>query len=468
MIHSQAEMLSNRDILNSTGLNLMTNSLGFLIKNQTALDDTNTYIVFPAHCLPQKTVFVPFLIENVTIAGSQNATRSVMFKVIGLDKLLDLAVAVFDTSLEQNMDLSLNMPVVQIQPSTEQYSSKDVFRVPSNNLKTRTKLIKTSTIQNFHFNGPTNMIQFFYPKSLLIQQNIMSGGSGAPVVDQERFCIGMVVNKIGDQPKAQPTAIHGQLLYNVIFHSILPNYLIELQKAQTISPNINDSVSYVASYISNGVDKAYLGWYGQYNYVGLFDNVEYPELKQLNNTDGFVVLGIYPTFNLVSNQFTDNMYVKTPIDNNNIRVYSPFNPRGEPSSFLYNVLQSNAFTVRIVVVTTLSYVNRSGITETLHLGSSNAAHDSLSTFMYNADTSKPFTIQYSWYSTKRSWVSTSETIQPVEQTYRVNATNVTTLTTDFPPFVLGNETVGNAFNMTLDMKPYFATNVQGIDDESNI
>lgn len=454
--------LTAQDLLYSTGLNIPQNSLGFLIKNQTVPADTSTYIVFPAHCLPQQSVVIQFLFQNVK-RGSTRVDRTVFFKVIGLDNLLDLAVAVFDNTLPGNEGIELDTAVVQIQPNTDTLTSATVLLYTNNNADLRVKTVKTTTVQNSAFNGPNDIVQFFYPKCLLLQQETMVGCSGAPVVDQDLKCYGMIWADVSSVSKAQPVAIHCQLLYSAIFDNILPRYLVEVAKAIQFpdDPNILNDVDYVADYISKGVPKSFLGFLGIYSNVTLLDNEMFQELKGLKNVDGFLIMKFYHQYNLVNNMFDLGTYVKTPFDNNKIRIYTPFNPQTGPLTFLYRHIMSAGFTVRAVLLKTIQYTRRNGESVELSLGTSPGADDSLSIFMYDSDPLAGFTVRYWWFgktptSNRSTWNYEVEDVQPSDVLYKVNAQEVETKTTQFPSFILGNEVPGNSFNLDASLQPYTA------------
>lgn len=455
-----------KDLINATGINLANNSLCFLIDNQLNFDDQNQYIVFPAHTLPNSTVVIPFQFENVK-NDSARTTSELFFKVIGLDKLLDVAVAVFDTNLASNNGLEIDTPVIRFLETTNDVDPLSTFYFSNNNNDLKVKTVKATTVENFHFNGPTSLANsFFYPKSVLLQQEVMEGVSGAPVVDCDLNAIGMIVSKVSSGEKALPSAIHCQLLHSAIFRRILPRYLDEVQYAEENpdKPNILNDYDYVADYISKGVPKGFLGFYGQYSSVSLADNLNLPELKQIQDQDGFLIKGFYSSYSLVSNMFSIIQYVKEPIDNNNIRIRTPFNPSTQPATFLYNYMMSSAFTIRAVLLKRIQYRQlQTRNTKTLLLGSSPKANANYTIFMYDADLTLPIEIEYYWYgkansTTSRStWNRKIETIAPQNETYRVNASTVLTTTFQFPPFALGNEHPGNSFNMTDEMMPYMST-----------
>lgn len=444
----------------ATGLNLLTNSIGFLIKNELNLVDTNTYIVFSAHSLPKHTVVVPFLFENVVYTGPNPGivTTTLYFKVIGLDNALDVAVGVLDAQNQYNDNYSLSSTVpIRILDDTTSFTCSDTFYFAANNNALHSKAIKSTTIENFEFNGPADMVQFLYPKSVLVQQQALVGTSGSPlVVEQEGdlVTIGMMVQRLSNGDKYEPVAVHCSLMVAVVYREILPRYLAEVHKAvdHPEEPNILNDQDYVAEYISQGIPKCFLGFFGQYINQELVQSLK--PLQQARNLKGFVVLSFYKSYDLSTNQFSPSTLVKRDLNNNVVRIYTPFNPPDSVPSRLYT--QNSTAKVSYCIVQRITFTNK--YTSSLQTIQDN---DSLSTFMYYADPTLPFDILYLIFeqdgSGDTAWVPYTDTIQPQTVQYNVNGSLIVTTTTQFPPFALGNEVVGNVWNMTREMTPYTST-----------
>lgn len=461
----------------ATGLNLLDNSLGFLIRNQENEGDPNIYIVFAQHSVPINTVVVPFLFEHVKeVDTGEYRTTTLYFTVIGQDKAIDLAVAVFDSTFELNRKWSLSdTEVVVIEPEPNLnllYNSTSTFFIVANNDILKNKSIKTTTIENFEFNGPANMIQFLYPKRILLQQMALRGTSGSPVVDGNMRCIGMISELLSPGEEYEPVGLQCSQMYTVLFRflqsgpevlypGLLPRYLLEVADAEAHPnrPNILNSVDYVSESISTGFPKCFLGFYGQYFNQGLIKIC--PELQQVPDLDGFVVFGFYKSYNLSTNEFMRSTMTKSELDNNIVRIYSPFNPSDLVVSRLYS--WNSSAKVPYVVIVTLEYTDKfTGLQKVLALGNYGVRfNDSLSQYLYSADSTKPFSVEYYLYGQNAlgvlQWNFFVEEIIPQPVQYNVNGKEITSRTTEFPPFALGNERVGNVWNMTTEYEPYQAS-----------
>lgn len=428
--------------------------------------DSNVYVVFAAHNLPDNTVVVPFLFERVKeLEFGNTVSKVLMFNVIGLDKALDVAVAVFDVNAQQNKPYSLDeVESVEILQSIDLmgdfgFNTSTVFYYVTNNDDLHSKATNTTTVQNFDFNGPSNMIQFLYPKSVLVQQQCLVGTSGSAVVDQDMRCIGMLTSKFSNAIQTTPAALHCSLLYTVLFRrrvspsgaieypQLIPTYLLELDYAirNPNLPNIVNSPDVVAESISTGVEKMFLGLYGQYLNQNLFRLC--PELIRAVNP-GFVILGFYNLYDLSTNQFSTSTQTKSSLNNNLLRVQNPLE-----MSFLFQWI--NSAKVPYVILDGITYYDKyTGAIVVLNLSNVGVQfRDSISTFMYRGDPSREFTISYYIFSNSQ-WQYRLEEIFPQNVTYNINGNIINTLTAQFPPFALGNETIGTVWNMTLDYDPY--------------
>lgn len=457
----QAEMSVTSLVQKAVGTNSVVNSFGFLIRNQADDSDPNQYIVFTSHTLPTDMVIVPFLFEDVRDTSGPVPVlikRTVYFKVIGQDKALDLAVGVFDTTLAENRNLSLShiQPVHILADVLEEFTNRTTFVFCCNSDQIRSKAIKTTTVENFSFNGPSNMMQFLYPKSVLLQQEAVPGTSGSPLVilqDGKLKCIGMLTQLLGSGPNYEPVAVHCSLLHTVLFdYGLIPRYV-------ALPNDTKANVDKLASYVAQGVPKAFLGFVGQYFHQGVYAMV--PELELVQNMDGFIIFQFYKSYNLSTNLFQIDTQIKKSLDNTVIRTFSPFNPQTTPPSFLYNWI--NSAQVRCIVLLSIEYTDAyTGDVVKIKLSNNGGrAENSLSTFQYRCKTDEPFTVEYYYFSPNtsvtfgpQSWTLFSETIEPSEVTYEdVYGETFITSTTVLPPFVVGNELVGNAWNMTMTGTP---------------
>lgn len=424
--------------LKAIGLNCVTNSLGFLIQNQGDRLDKNVYMVFPAHTLPSNMVVVPFLFSNLA------AQRILYFDVIGVDKAVDVAVAVFQPSHPENVGWSFGTERIHLYKSIPpQYSTSSTFYYAANSSQLREKTVKTTTVENFSFTGPSDMIQFFYPKSVLLQQPCLPGTSGSPVVDHQLGLIAFVTGLLGRGPDYEPVALHCSILWTVVLLNIIPRY----------RANPTNNYDSLAALVAQGVEKAYLGFLGQYFDQG---SIQYcPQLEQAPNMDGFVIFGFYRTYNLATNTFLETTLTKKDLDNTNIRVYSPFNQYDLVPSFLYNWLSRAQ--VRFIIVSEIRYRDKyDGQTKSVrpsnYVVEPVSSDNSLSTFFYHADPSASFSMDYFYYDTE--WTLKTEVITPAPVPYSLYGETTISLTSKFPPFALGNETVGNVWNMTTESTPY--------------
>lgn len=437
------------------GINSVMGSLGFLTRNLADRADPNVYIVFPQHCLPSTYVSIPFLFQNVLVDSDPvPKTRLVYFLVIGYDAVSDVAVGVLDRRNRENAGVSFQITKeikIWKQLPQDLYNVTDTFYMCNNDTDLMNKQLAATTVENFYFHGPNDMIQFLFPDSILLQQSAITGISGSPVVDLENRCIGMVVRRLNGNANAEPIATSCSVLSTVVFDILIPRFLMQEKVALSCQngPNIFNSVDFAGELAAQGTPKAFLGFFGQY--VNQQSVEQCSQLQQLPDLNGFVITGFYRSYNVASNTLSAGNFVKKSHDNTDVRLFTPFNPSSKPPTFLYQWI--NTSSTRCIVLYSIQFVDvRSGSKRVVLLGHGTRT-GSISDFMYHADPSRSFTVFYAYYSDSQ-WVTKSETICPVEETYVVNSTTYVTRTTDFPPFILGDEVASNLYNMTQSGAPY--------------
>lgn len=438
--------------LYSVGVNSVFNSLGFLFRNQGDPCDKNFYIMFPMHALPPTYIEIPFLFENVQFRGAAT-TRLVYFTVIGTDAVSDVAIGVFDRCNPENEGVQFVIPksftILRHIPST--FSETETLYVCNNNSILQNKQVGVTTVEDPFFNGPNDMIQFMFPQSLLLQQTMMGGISGSPVVDEKLNVYGMIVKKLSSDPNSEPIATSAVVLWSVVFETILPRYkaLLESAKLCPGGPNILNSIDVAAEVCAEGVPKSFLGFVGQY--VNQQSVQMCSPLQQLPDLSGFVITGFYRQYDIATNSMSTSNLVKKQHDNVNIRLFTPFNGPNKPPSQLYRWISTSS--TRCAVLTSLQYTDRTTKAKRVLLLNRKG---SLTEFLYRADPTKSFIIQYYIYYDQQ-WVPRSETICPEPVQYSVNTTVYDTTTLEFPPFIQGNEPVDSLYNMTQSGQPYYFT-----------
>lgn len=445
-------------LLNSVGVNSVNKSLGFLFLNQLDNADRNIYIAFPAHSLPETMLSLPFYFENVLL-DQQETSRLVYFTVIGCDAVADVGVGVFDVNNPANQHVRFKTDsIVKIQSSISfsGYNVGDTFFLVANNNVLDNKEVQTTTVENFYFNGPNDMLQFMYPQSVLLQQPGLPGISGSPVVDDKLRLIGMVVAALSTDPNAEIVATSSSVLWTVLFHIILPRYLQDVALARQCpkKQTIVNSVDYAGSVCADGIPYALLGFVGQY--LNQNSAVLCSQLEQLQSQHGFVITGFYRSYDLASNTISMSNVVKRKVDNTVLRIFSPFNPSTAAPSFLYRWITTAA--VRCVVLFTIQYENKfTHGKQTLVLGNNGngPTSDSVTTFLYTADPRRSFTVQYAYYDDQ--WLYRTETICPAQEVYIVLGVEQVSFTTELPPFIQGNMPVTTLYNLDQNGLPYERT-----------
>ena len=176
-------------------------------------------------------------------------TNQLAFRIVGYDIFYDVLVALYDPTLDYNVEFNSNLnidniPTIDIDGMTNPQKNDNVYTI-GNIGKVDTNVVIEGKLMNNKYRGDyeTSFV-FGIPDSYLINFNVESGISGSPIFQENNDnCIGIIVGTVGD--KSQYTiALSGYYLSALAFNSLEKWYtflkIFPVYNINTLNFNIKD------------------------------------------------------------------------------------------------------------------------------------------------------------------------------------------------------------------------------------
>ncbi len=270
-----------------------TYASGFLVKNNTYT--ANYFFITTYHNVfdEEDQFYVYGSFQKVNIDKLTTSSLTAQFRIIGIDRISDTIVAVFNPAYPFNVangiknldgyvrleiDTSYNLQVGDIVYTVGNVGNNDI------------QDIQKGYIMDANYNGSVN--DYYRPPSNLIYTYLSSGCSGAPVLYQrnpgEPFkVVGVIKDKLKNSPNTA-ISINSIVLSNIVNAMIL-NYVYYRGVYGSNIVGLNTAIKF-------GYPTSYLGIMGKY-YFRLYPSAsdmnvgmkKYPSLRNLNVTGGFLV-----------------------------------------------------------------------------------------------------------------------------------------------------------------------------------
>ncbi len=265
---------------------------GFLVKNNTYT--ANYFFITNYHNIndEEDQFYVYGSFQKVDIDQLTTSSLTAQFRIIGIDRISDTVVAVFNPAYPFNVangitdldgyvrfdiDTSYNLQVGDIVYTVGNVGNNDI------------QDIQKGYVMNANYNGSVN--DYYRPPSNLIYTYLSSGCSGAPVLHQTEEggpykVVGMIKDKLKKSPNTA-ICINSIVLSNIVNTMIL-SYVYYRGFYGSNIVGLNTAIKF-------GYNTTYLGILGKYYYRlyptdgMLMDYKKYPSLRNLNVTGGFLV-----------------------------------------------------------------------------------------------------------------------------------------------------------------------------------
>ena len=318
--------LSNFDLLQSA-LATVFNIKGENIASGFLYDysDGKKYLVTCFHLMKYSSIINvirgSFCYKNSYNNLNETITVTADFKVVGYDRSCDVLVGVYDPNLDYNLynnnskDVN-NLLSLKLQNLYDLKIGEKISYIGNMGYDDTASLLSGTVIDN-NYTGSFDVDCFGNPLSVLIESLTAGGFSGSPIfvgdmttTDGNFKCLGMLNSTISNQRYTQ--AINARILVNVISNIIqIYDYFYEIYKGDIVSLNFIQRLGY---------PKFWFGTLGNY-----FNSVrsikEYPGLKTMKYTGGYLIKDFIVGFNTVTNKFITNAIELGKI--NNIRINTP-------------------------------------------------------------------------------------------------------------------------------------------------
>jgi S1-C subfamily serine protease len=318
---------TNYDILQSSIGNVVSIDsskigTGFLYNY---VGDNKRYFITCYHMIKDVNVIniirASFSSKNSNDMLDEGINTTADFRVVGYDRFSDVLVALYDPTLEYNINQN-NATLINMLPSLlfdNLYDLKideEVKYIGNMGFDDNSSLLSGKIIDN-NYNGSFHTTIIGTAASLLIQSLTANGFSGSPICvgnmannDGNIKCVGMLNSSISNDRYTQ--AISSKIGINIISNIILIyNNFITLYRNDIVSLN------YIQRF---GLPTKWLGTYGVY-YNSAKSIFKSPELKSMLYTGGYVIEDFIVGFNTIKNKFITNPYELGK--RNNIRLNTP-------------------------------------------------------------------------------------------------------------------------------------------------
>jgi len=356
-------------------LNIVTHfpslSLGILFKNPNNTNDPNIYVLFSGHVCQTDDI-------NVTFLTFQNKT--VDAKILNVNIWIDVACAVIVNQNDIDFPVTtvlLQEPIFTLNQPVTYFSNYDI----NNSLP----LPITSTVRVPNFLYPQDMINFFYPDSILLKEGQgVTGLSGGPVIDSNNMVVALISKIVGENGNNSINKENNlvctkmSMVYNYLFdptNGLISRFFQAYLSNPTINENLNLLVAFRNSF---NIIICHLGFlFKTYkiitsgNTLNLSPSVNGILLRYrytgITNSD-------YSLVNYLQKNDAEITYFRSLLDNSDIM----------------NDYYKNKTSV---ILKTLNYTDKYNKSVNLDLG-----EQSITNYYVNGDPSKSITIGYYVYS----------------------------------------------------------------------
>lgn len=345
-----------------------TQSLGTLFKNPINTTDPNIYVLFSGHVCRTDEINATFLnFRNITLTA----------KILNVNIWTDVAVAVIqDPSL-------IDYPIISKIIQDPIFQNNQIINYFSNyQLNNALVLLISSNVRDPNYRFPQEINNFFYPESILLREGQgVVGVSGSPIVNTNNEVVGMISKIVGDENIAYSPNMPNNLVctkssmfYLYLFDPV--NGLINMfYKFYQANPTVLNDFNLLVSF-RNSFNIII-------NHIGFF-------LRSYRDITSSARVNLDPSVNgLVLSYRVTGVNKITYALSNYLQKNDPdvqnFTTLLDNSDILNYFYKNKAF----VLIKTLTYTDRLGVTFTLNLGV-----DSIVRYYVNGDPSKDVTMVY--------------------------------------------------------------------------
>jgi hypothetical protein len=181
---------------------------------------------------------------------NKQVTNQLAFRIIGYDIYTDVLVALYDPTLDYNIqfnsDLNVNnIPVIDIDGMVNPLKNDSVYTIGNIGTLATNVVIEGKLMDNKYRGDYNTTFVLGMPDSYLINFNVESGISGSPIFQENNDnCIGMIVGTVGEKSQ-YALALSGYYLSAVAFNAVARWYtfgpLYALSNINTLNFFIKDA-----------------------------------------------------------------------------------------------------------------------------------------------------------------------------------------------------------------------------------